>query len=70
MSNIQTEQVIFRNICVYVYTYIHVTIISRKGTMNLKESKKELLGGPAGRKEKRNKIIRCTAVCGCVMNNK
>ena len=53
MSNIQTEQVIFRNRCVYAYTYIHVTRISRKETMNLKESKKELLGGPAGRTEKR-----------------
>jgi hypothetical protein len=35
---IYTEQLIFRNICIYTYTYMHA-ITMKKETMSLKENK-------------------------------
>jgi hypothetical protein len=51
VSNIiQTEK-----ICkiIYVYTYKHSIIISKREAMNLKESEEGYMGGIRGRKEKR-----------------
>lgn len=42
---IQTKQVIFRNICVYAQTYVHLTINGTKGQMNLKTSKQRGIHG-------------------------
>lgn len=40
----QAEQVIFQNIYVCTYTYVHVTAIMEKG-MNLEKSKEGYMGG-------------------------
>jgi hypothetical protein len=42
MSNMQTEQVIYRNI--YVYTYMHATIIGEKRDYTFKSEKGGLCG--------------------------
>lgn len=51
-GNIQTEQVIFRNMYVYTYTYMHVTIKGKKKeTRDLKGLSKEgYMGRFGGRK--------------------
>lgn len=44
----QTGKVIFRNMCVYIHTCMHI-IIKKTEAMNLKESKEEYMEGFGGR---------------------
>lgn len=45
-ENIQTEQILFRNI--YAQTYIHVTTVNEKKVTNLKEGEERYMGGLEG----------------------
>lgn len=59
-SNIPwTEQIIFRNTYVYLYTYksMHVTRIMNKEPMNLKECKEEYMSGLEKGKGKEHVVI-------------
>lgn len=40
-NTVQTEKVTFRNICVYMYTYMYLTNINEKRGSNLKKSKEK-----------------------------
>lgn len=40
-NTIQTEKGTFRNICVYMYTYMYLITINGKGGSNLKKSKEK-----------------------------
>lgn len=59
-------QVIFGNICVYMYTYVHMTTMNKKGILNLNESKEGCVefGGRRGKGEMKlhynlkNKILK------------
>lgn len=42
---IQTEQVVFVYLEIYMYTHMNVTIINEKEAINLKEHKDEYFGG-------------------------
>jgi hypothetical protein len=44
-------------ICVYIHTYMYITAINIKETMNLKESRERYMGGFGRRNEKRNITI-------------
>lgn len=58
MTNIiQTEEVIFRNTCVYTHTHMHVTTINGKGAMNLRENKEGYMGGWWEKGEERSDAI-------------
>lgn len=52
----QTEQVIFRNIYVYTYAYIHVTMISEKRDYKF-EREQEELDGKVWKEEWEGKMI-------------
>lgn len=54
-SVIQMQQVLFRNICVNLYAYMHVITINKKEGMNLQENKKQVYGRFCGEERKGGK---------------
>ena len=50
---IWTVQVVFRNICAYTNTYLHVIITDEKEAMNLKKGREECMRGFGGREGNR-----------------
>lgn len=53
---IQTEQVMFRNTCIYAYTHLHVITMKREA-INLKGKKERYVGRFGMKKGKEEKYV-------------